>query len=186
LEAYIKTASGDEINGPYPRGCVNLHGTTRRGSLEGSFSFYIESLKSGENLKIVSESPTNLKNPITFPDPNLEASIRTAVNKPEGSIYAEDLKALRSLNASNMFIINIAGLEYCTDLDSLHLRLNQITDMSPLSGLTILTYLDLSYNHITDASALSGLTNLSYLDLSYNHITNASALSSLTNLDYSI
>ncbi|OPY54384.1 MAG: hypothetical protein A4E49_00961 [Methanosaeta sp. PtaU1.Bin112] len=57
LEAYIATTSGDEINGPYPRGCVNLHGTTRKGSLEGSFRFCIESLKRGESLKIVGLSP---------------------------------------------------------------------------------------------------------------------------------
>jgi internalin A len=37
---------------------------------------------------------------------------------------------------------------------------NEITDISPLAGLTNLTEINLGYNGITDISPLAGLTNL--------------------------
>ena len=36
---------------------------------------------------------------VTFPDPNLEAAIRDAINKPTGEIYDTDLVGLTSLTA---------------------------------------------------------------------------------------
>ena len=39
---------------------------------------------------------------VVFPDPNLEAAIRAAINKPNGAIYAADLDGLKSLDASNL------------------------------------------------------------------------------------
>ncbi|HPC89416.1 MAG TPA: leucine-rich repeat domain-containing protein [Methanothrix sp.] len=128
---------------------------------------------------------------VVFPDPNLDAAIRTAINKPEGSIYAADLVDLNVLHSNSSSIKDLTGLEHCNKLQELHLYDNRITDVSPLSDLTSLTYLDLSglwqpmgvYDkRITDVSPLSGLTNLTWLDLSYNQITDVSPLSGLTNL----
>lgn len=39
---------------------------------------------------------------IIFPDPNLEAVIREAIDKPEGDIYASDLDGIESLMLMNV------------------------------------------------------------------------------------
>ena len=69
-----------------------------------------------------------------------------------------------------------------TNLADLHLGSNNISDVSPLSGLINLTWLSLGLNNISDVSPLSGLTNLRVLFLSYNNISDLSPLSGLTNL----
>ena len=97
---------------------------------------------------------------ITFPDPNLEAAIRDAIEKPTGDIYQSDLLSMTVLDVYNRSIIDLTGLEYCVNLGDLNLYNNQISDISPLSTLTNLTVLDLSYNQINDISSLSGLTRL--------------------------
>ena len=65
----------------------------------------------------------------------------------------------------------------------LHLAANEITDVSPLEGLTNLEWLNLGYNQITDISSLKGLTNLEELGLWDNEITDVSPLAGLTNLE---
>ena len=119
---------------------------------------------------------------VKFPDPNLEAAIRAAINKPEGSIDDADLKELTSFFAVRDGIRDITGLEYCSNLVKLTMEKNQITDISPLSSLTNLEELDLIDNQVTDLSPLSRLKNLKVLFLSHNQIKNVSPLSELTDL----
>ena len=59
---------------------------------------------------------------------------------------------------------------------------NEITDLSPLSGLTNLRMLEVDNNEITDLSPISGLTNLEFLSILYSKITDLSPISGLTNL----
>jgi len=123
---------------------------------------------------------------VDFPDKNLEAAIRKAINKPTGGILDTDLLGIRrltSLHAARQGITDLTGLEYCKDLTQLRLTSNDIRDLSALSGLTNLQFLWLSYNQISDLSALSGLTNLMMLDLNDNQIRDISALAGLTNLN---
>ncbi len=119
---------------------------------------------------------------VTFADTNLEAAIREAIHKPEGSIYMSDLESLTFLKASLRGIQNLAGLEYCVYLRELLLSDNQISDLSPLASLTNLTDLELIRNQISDVSPLASLTNLTYLHLMNNEISDVSPLASLTNL----
>ncbi len=121
---------------------------------------------------------------VNFPDPNLEAAVRDAISKPSGDILFYDLQTMTILNAEDLSISNISGLEYCTNLIDLNLYSNQIIDISPLSGLVNLTDLRLGINQITDISSLSGLVNLSWLSLSGNQITDISPLSGLVNLTF--
>jgi len=121
---------------------------------------------------------------VVFPDPNLEAAVRTAIDKPDDPIYARDLEQIDRLEADGRDIKDITGLEYCSNLQYLDLGSNQINDVSPPAGLTNLQYLNLVDNRITDASPLAGLTNLQYLNLVGNQITDASPLAGLTNLQY--
>jgi len=52
-----------------------------------------------------------------------------------------------------------------TNLKNLRLSNNEITDLTPLTGLTKLESLNLNSNKITDISPLKGLTDLKYLSL---------------------
>ncbi|NKQ39252.1 MAG: hypothetical protein HF967_07280, partial [Methanosarcinales archaeon] len=79
-------------------------------------------------------------------------------------------------------ITDISPLSGLTSLTSLHLGGNQITDISPLSGLTSLTSIGLGGNQITDLSPLSSLNSLIWLNLGGNQITDISPLSGLTSL----
>ena len=117
-----------------------------------------------------------------FVDPNLEAAIREAINKPEGEITEEDFLDNNCLNLNNKGITNLMGLERFTGITCLLLNENQITDLSPLSSLTNLQRLELLSNRITDISHLSGLINLNYLGLGDNQIADISSLSGLINL----
>ncbi|MBD1211962.1 MAG: leucine-rich repeat domain-containing protein, partial [Dolichospermum circinale Clear-D4] len=67
-----------------------------------------------------------------------------------------------------------------TNLTSLELGGNKISDIKPLSNLTKLTFLDLGENQISDIKPLSNLTKLTFLDLGENQISDIKPLSNLT------
>jgi Leucine-rich repeat (LRR) protein len=67
-------------------------------------------------------------------------------------------------------------------LEGLSLSNNQITDITPLVGLTNLTSLSLHDAQITDLTQLAGFTNLTILGLGGNQITDITPLAGLTNL----
>ncbi|MCH4057938.1 MAG: MucBP domain-containing protein [Lactobacillaceae bacterium] len=108
-------------------------------------------------------------------------------------ITQADMKYLTRLSEGNITHIDgttsfsLEGLQYATNLTELMLQsqvdtayYGDITDVSPLAGLTKLTNLQLSGNRITDVTPLAGLTNLTQLGLAFNHIGDFSSLSSLT------
>ncbi len=120
---------------------------------------------------------------VTFPDRILEAVIRWAIAKPTGPIYISDVAALTWLAADSSSISDLTGLEYFIGLEVLDLKWNyNISDISPLAGLTNLKELDLGGNKISDISPLARLTNLQELDLDKNSISDISPLAGLTNL----
>lgn len=136
------------------------------------------------SLLVVAVSVPSLADVVSFPDPGLEAAIRDALAKPTGDVLDTDLVGLASLNAVNQNIVNLEGIQYCSDLEHLWLDRNEIVDISPLSDLTNLSILALSKNPIIDISPLSGLINLLYLDLSGNQIVDISPLSCFTTLKH--
>ena len=77
---------------------------------------------------------------------------------------------------------DIIPLKYMTNLTTLDLVNNQITDLSPLANLTSLTSLRLNFNQITDISPLVNLTNLQKLNVGSNQITDISSVAGLVNL----
>ncbi len=119
---------------------------------------------------------------VNFPDPGLEAAIRTALGKPTEDILDTDLIGLTTLDARYHDIISLEGIEHCVHLTELDLYGNKIVEIGALSGLANLTRLYLEDNEIVDISALSGSTNLTRLYLDRNKIINISALSGLSNL----
>jgi hypothetical protein len=77
---------------------------------------------------------------------------------------------LTTLTAEDDGIVDLTGLQYATNLQSLDLRGNRIQDIGALSALTNLSTLNLSDNRISDISALSGMTHLSTLWLMDNFL----------------
>ncbi len=117
-----------------------------------------------------------------FPDENLEAAIREAIDKPEGPIYAADLEALTSLSAPGRGITNLTGLDSCVNLERLELHDNQISNLSSLADLTSLTELRLDDNQIRSVSSLASLTSLPRLFIGGNQISDVSPLAHLRGL----
>jgi uncharacterized membrane protein len=91
---------------------------------------------------------------VTFPDPNLEAAIREAIDVPERSIYQSDLEGFTSFSASARNISSLTGLEHCIDLTHVDLSHNQISNISPVGNLTNLASLQLDLNQTSNISSL--------------------------------
>lgn len=71
-----------------------------------------------------------------------------------------------------------------TNLTSLDLDYNQISDITPLAKLTNLTSLYLGDNQISDITPLTKLTNLTSLNLRGNQISDITPLTKLMNLGW--
>jgi len=78
-------------------------------------------------------SCANTDESVAFPDSNLEAAVRRAIDKPTGSISKFDLEGLTELGDNGSGIIDLTGLEYCVNLTTLNITRNQVSDISPLS-----------------------------------------------------
>jgi len=125
--------------------------------------------------------------PIAYiPDDNFRMAINEALGQP--SDYQPTITDLNGLTgalyAIRRNISSIEGAQYLINLQHLDIAYNQISDISPLAGLTILQYLWLNDNQISDLSSLAGLTNLQSLWLFNNQISDISPLAGLTNLKY--
>ncbi|MBC1388604.1 LPXTG cell wall anchor domain-containing protein, partial [Listeria innocua] len=89
---------------------------------------------------------------------------------------------LRYLYMDNNQVSDLTPISGLTNLETLHLNNNQISDLGPLSALTNLRNLLMDNNQVSDLTPLSGLTNLETLQLNNNQISNLSSLSNATNL----
>ena len=120
-----------------------------------------------------------------MPDPALRQAVREELgippNRPLTQAYLQE--HLVGLHVPDREIVNLTGLEHATDLRSLGLSRNKISDLSPLSGLTKLGFLVLNDNQISDLSPLAGLVNLEVLRLGRNQIRDVSPLAGLVNLE---
>lgn len=113
---------------------------------------------------------------ITFPDSNLEDAIRQTLGKTTGDICQSDLLTLTRLDAKNLSISDLAGLQYCKNATTLYLENNKISDISPLAFLTNLDTIWLNDNQISNITALASLTKLTWVELDNNQITDISPL----------
>ena len=106
-----------------------------------------------------------------------------------GNAGLTDISPLASLSLLTTFYASSAGLSVIdvvsnfTQLTSLALDFNSITDLTPLSGLASLDWLGVSSNvGLTDIGPLAPLSNLKTLSIANNAIDDISALSDLINL----
>jgi len=132
--------------------------------------------------------PPATKPPATKP---LKTASQSIVSPPEPVVDYITIRGkqysttLFELDLSEMGLSNseIAPLKHMKNLEVLDLSRNQISDLSPLSGLTSLKVLFLYDNkRVSDLSPLSKLTNLTNLSIYDNRISDLSPLSGLTNL----
>ena len=142
--------------------------------------------------------------PISIPDPNLRTLIEHYLHKrPDSPIYEGEMATLRSLIATREIyksggVADLEGIQYAKNLLELDLdanywdaarhrwfNLNDLSDLSPLAGLTKLQILDLSGSNdsITDLSPLSGLADLRKLWLWNARVQNLQPLAGLTELE---
>ncbi|MCL2159558.1 MAG: leucine-rich repeat domain-containing protein, partial [Oscillospiraceae bacterium] len=88
------------------------------------------------------------------------------------------------LSNKNLTNADIAPLRLMKNIEVLNLGGNQVSDLSPISGLTNLKKLSLyDNNRISDLTPLKNLTNLTMLSLYFNPIGDISVLSNMTKLE---
>jgi len=75
------------------------------------------------------------------------------------------------LNLTSNQISNITPLNGLTKLTWLYMGNNQISDLTPIKDLTNLEFLVFGNNQVSDITPLNGLTKLTWLDLQNNYIT---------------
>jgi len=120
--------------------------------------------------------------PVYFRDIRLEQAVENALGVMDPT--PADMLGLLSLQAANLGIEDLAGIEYAKGLQVLDLSRNRIRELSALSDLTQLRSLDLSNNLITDLTPLHGLVMLQDLNLHMNRISDISPLASLVMLEH--
>ena len=138
-----------------------------------------------QHLELVRRSPScRPEDEVHIPDAVLRAAVEEELGKAAGMpITTGEMATVMSITAGESGVESLVGLECAANVRVLRLNHNQITDVSPLSGLTGLETLTLQYNQITDVAPLSGLTGLEWLNLFANQITDVSPLAGLTGLE---
>ena len=122
---------------------------------------------------------------IDIPDDNLKHCVIVSaygIDENTTLISKEFASEFEGLGCDNASVESLIGIGNFTNLKTLSLSQNNITDISPLANLTNLKELYLWGNQIDNVTALGNLTNLEVLVLSQNNITDISPLANLTNL----
>jgi internalin A len=114
----------------------------------------------------------------------IEAAIRKAANKPTGELTKADLEKVTSLGLIDKQLNDMPkGLEKLTQLTTLHLDHNQLTNVRGLEKLTQLTHLSLFNNQLINVKGLEKLTQLEVLVLAVNQLADVKELKKLTQLE---
>ena len=115
-----------------------------------------------------------------IPDPALRGHIEEWLGKGAGwPITVEELSRISALNASNLDVEDLSGLELLTSVARLDLRGNAIADVRPVAAMVSLKFLHLDGNHLKDIAPLAGLP-LHVLSLSDNKIEDMGPLADMT------
>ena len=101
----------------------------------------------------------------------------------QGTEYSTDLMQLE-LNGLGLTDEDILDLKYMINLRYLNLDNNDLTDLSPVSGLTELQQINVNNNpDLTDLSPLSGLTELRMVNFQGCNVEDYSFMAELTRLE---
>ena len=117
-----------------------------------------------------------------FADAGLESAVRAALAAPRGPLADSQLASIRRLEAVQVEIADLRGVERMPNIAVLMVAANRIRDVSPLTALIDLEILDLSNNRVQDIDGLAGLRQLRELNLDDNQVQDLTPLSGLTGL----
>ena len=141
-----------------------------------------------------------------MPDPGLREAVRERLNlDPNQPFSRADLEKLHRLDPYQMGLKSLKGLEHAKNLTWFSFAKNDVTDLSPLAGLTqlqtlygwtnrnlsdlspianlkALETLKLAACDISDITPLGNLRKLESLSLSYNNIENIEPIGNLSRL----
>lgn len=121
---------------------------------------------------------------VRFPDRQLDAALRAALEIPAASLRVKDLETLTAFDATGAGIRNVAGLEHAANLQTLILESNALSDVTPLGQLRGLRQLNLRNNRLAGIAPLAKLSNLALLDLGINNIADIRPLEGLERLGF--
>ena len=162
-------------------------GDVSRDAWTSNFTDVISALSSPDDIVTQPVEPVPDYRPgdlVAIPDPNLRTVIEELLGKAAGTpITAEEISRLTRIDADDVGISDLTGLEAATKLERIEFRHNSISDLSPIRGLTQLNNIKLRGNRITDVSPLAGLINVDWLGLEENEITDLSPLAGLVKLN---
>ena len=154
-----------------------------KGAADGSIYAY----RSKTNKWEVFTAP---KDDDVIPVPTWDEQYEEWIQNPEpygGLSVLQQIKEAKDIGLTDLElpgnnISDITPLAGLTNLTGLVLFGHNISDLTPLAGLTNLTSLRLTMNNISDLTPLAGLTNLIWLHLDANNISDITPLAGLTNL----
>jgi internalin A len=104
--------------------------------------------------------------------------------RPPGDLSDSPAPARPLPDFKTTSIRSLRGLDRLTNLASLGVRSNEITDLTPLANLHKLAKVTLTDNRVTDLTPLAGLPALSDLGLSGNAITDLTPLTRVRTLRF--
>src|ERR1041385_688610 len=119
---------------------------------------------------------------VSIPDPNLNAAVREALNKPVGPLTEQDMLTLSNLDARSRNISNVQGLETARNLSLLLLESNSLTNLDLPNTLTNLDLLALGLNPLSRCSIPGGLPKLRVLVMDDCQLTNLTLPANLTGM----
>jgi internalin A len=123
---------------------------------------------------------------VQFSDASLEAEVRRKAQKPEGALTIADLRKVRSVDLTRGGG-KVESLDPCifpllTSVRHLYLGGGNVTDLSPIKGLTKLEGLRISMNPVADISPLAGMVQMDRLDLGRTQIRDLTPLKGMTKM----
>lgn len=113
---------------------------------------------------------------VLFRELKLENAVKAKLGAPFGFLSKGDLLRLYELDARDLGIEDLSGLEHCRNLSFLDASGNNITDLTPIKDLVNLRDLHLADNNIKNIDALEGLFFLENITLTGNDIWNLKPL----------
>jgi internalin A len=114
-----------------------------------------------------------------FADPHLQQCIE---NTAAANHWTQIEQISGRIDCRKHSISNLSGMEALTNVTSLDLSVNYISDITPLSKLQALETLKLSFNTVADLRPLETLTQLKILNMDNNMVSNITALKHLYRL----
>ena len=152
----------------------NSNGSVKRDTWTSSFRDIISALDYPDRVgepPVITQPDVLPGGQVHIPDSNLRAAVAEVLGKSANTpITAEDMKRLTGLSKiEGQGIRDLTGLQFATNLSFIRIEKSEVSDLSPIAGLTQLKIIDIDFTDppsiIHDAKQLSRLVNLTFLAL---------------------